>query len=145
MTNISNLFNFIESKRPEYKIPFTVKLIYDPESITEDELIVKGDLYLIKEPITSLPDGLTVEGTLELKGTKIISLPDNLTVGGSLSLYGTKVKSIPNGLTVGGSLTLFHTPLSKQLSRKYSSWVAENEILKMIQDKGGNVKGNIYI
>ena len=64
MTNISNLFNFIESNRPEYKVPLKIKLLYNPESITKDDLNVKGDLDLRGIPITTLPDNLTVGGYL---------------------------------------------------------------------------------
>ena len=97
MTNISNLFNFIESNRPEYKTPIKFKLLHDPGSITKDDLNIEGNLNLSKTSITSLPDNLTV----------------------------------------GGNLELSKTPLSKQYSR--------DEIYKMIQDKGGNFEGGIYV
>jgi hypothetical protein len=71
MTNISNLFNFIESNRPEYKTPHRVKFIYNPESLTKDDLNVKGDLGLSKTSITTLPDNLTVGGYLDLSSTPL--------------------------------------------------------------------------
>jgi len=117
MTNIANLFNFIESNRPEYRAPLIVKLIYDPESITEDDLTVGGDLDLEFAPITTLPDNLKVGNDLNLEFTPITTLPDNLKVVGNLYLSDT--------------------PLSKQYSK--------DEIRKMIEDKGGNVGGDIYI
>ena len=157
MTNIPNLFKFIEAKRPKYRTPLRFKLLHDPQSITKDDLIVKGKLDLRDTNITSLPNGLTVGGNLELYGTPITSLPNDLKVKGSLSLGRTKITSlpdglivgrnivlsntditsIPNNLKVGGHLSLHNTPLSKQYS--------EDEIRKMIQDKGGNFKGKIYI
>ena len=45
-----NLFKFIEDKKPQYKLPFKVKLIYAPESLTKEDLNVKGDLYLRNTP-----------------------------------------------------------------------------------------------
>ena len=137
MTNIANLFNFISSKKPEYMAPLKFKLLHDPESITNDDLIVKGNLNLYKTPITSLPDNLTVEGYIDLRYTKTTSLPDNLTVGGGINLYDTPISSIPNNLIVGSDIYLANTPLSQKYSK--------DEILKMIQDKGGSVKGNITI
>jgi len=196
-TNILNLFNFIISKKPKYRVPLKFKLIHDPKSFTKDDLNIEGDLnlgntkitslpdgltvngtldlsntpitslpngltvngtfnlrntpitslpvsltfggslYLQKTQITSLPDGFTVNGALDLEKTKITSLPDNLTVRDSLFLSDNNIKSLPAGLKVGGSIHLKNTPISK----KYS----ENEIHKMIQDKGGNVKERIWI
>lgn len=119
MTNILNLFKFIESKKPEYKVPFKdllVKFLYAPESLTKDDLTVKGHL--------------------GLSGTKISSLPDNLSVGGTLDLFNTDISSLPNNLNVGGDLNLSNTPISTKYSR--------DKIRKMIQDKGGNIKGKLY-
>jgi len=84
-----NLFKFIEDKRPEYKVPFKLKLIHDPESITKEELNIKGNLWLSNTPIQSLPKGLKVKGNLDLIGSLIQSLPDGLEVGGHLDLVGT--------------------------------------------------------
>ena len=157
MTNIPNLFKFIEAKRPKYSTPLRFKLLHDPQSITKDDLTVKGKLDLRDTNITSLPNDLTIGGNLELYGTQIASLPDGLKVKGSLSLGRTKITSLPDGLIVGrnivlsntgitsfpdglkvgGHLALHNTPLSKQYS--------EDEISKMIQDKVGSVKGDIVI
>jgi hypothetical protein len=57
-------------------------------------------------------------------------------VGGSLYLSNTEITSLPDGLKVGGGLSLRNTPLSE----KYT----EEEIRKMIEDKGGNVGQDIY-
>ena len=97
----------------------------------------KGYLDLRDTPITSLPDNLKVGGSLNLYNTKITSLPDNLKVGGYLDLSNTKITSLPDNLKVGGGLYLSNTPLSK----KYT----QDQIKKMIEDKGGNIGGNIIL
>lgn len=108
---IYNLFKFIEDKKPQYKLPFKVKLIHAPETLTKEELNIKGDLDLSDTPIQSLPNGLTV--------------------GGDLNLYNTSIQSLPNGLTVGGYLNLGDTPLSK----KYT----EEEIKAMVPGVKGDI------
>ena len=127
-----NLFKFIEDKRG-YKIPFKFKLVYDPNSLTKEDLNVKSDLDLRNIPIKSLPDGLKVGGYLDLRGTNIKELPNDLKVKGSLDLNNTPIQSLPNGLEVEGNLWLKNTPLSK----KYT----EEEIKAMVP----GVKGNIYL
>lgn len=97
----------------------------------------KGDLRLQKTKITSLPNNLQVGGDFWLFSTEITSLPNNLKVEGYLDLRNNPITSLPDNLKVGGDLDLGNTPLSK----KYS----EEEIKKMIEDKGGEVKGGIYI
>jgi len=115
MANIYNLFKFLEEKKGK-KIPFEAKLIHAPETLTKEEL--------------------NVEGSLNLYNTPISSLPDNLTVGGHLSLRDTKISSLPDNLTVERHLSLDQTPLAK----KYS----EEQIRKMIEEKGGKVKKEIF-
>ena len=97
----------------------------------------QGDLDLYNIKITSLPNNLQVGGFLDLGITKITSLPDNLQVGEDLYLYGTQITSLPDNLKVGGHLNLRKTPLSTKYSK--------DEIRKMIEDKGGDVKGDIHI
>ena len=116
MTNIYNLFKFLEDKK-EKKIPFKAKLIHAPETLTKEDLNVKGDLDLQYSLISSLPDNLKVKGYLDLGNTPISSLPDNLTVGGNLFLD--------------------QTPLAKKYSKE--------QIRQMIEKKGGEVEGGIYI
>jgi len=101
-----------------------------------NNLKVGGNLYLYNSKITSLPDNLTVGGILNLTNTPITSLPNNLKVGGNLDLSGTQITSLPDNLTVGRYLNLFNTSLSKKYTK--------DEIRKMIEDKGGYVKGEIY-
>ena len=96
MTNIYNLFKFLEDKEGT-KTPFKVKFIYAPDTLTSDDL----------------------------------------KVGGRLDLNSTKITSLPDGLKVGGYLYLPNTPLSEKYTKE--------EIRKMIEDKGGEVKGGIFI
>ena len=123
---------------------------YSPERDKEYEKVIqrqiqdyikggsKGSLYLGKAPITSLPDKLTkVGGGLNLENTPIASLPDNLEVGSWLNLERTEIASLPNNLKVGWNLSLYNTPLSGKHTKE--------EIRKMIEEKGGYVKGDIYL
>ena len=104
-THIKQFFNFLEKKDGRKK-PLTYKLIHEPDSLTPEDLHVKGDLNLRGTSITSLPDGLRVDGRLTLYDTKITSLPDNLVVAGVLSLQGTKIARLPKGLVVGDEIFL---------------------------------------
>lgn len=94
-----------------------IEILNNNSDLAYGNLKVGGDLYLRNTPITSLPDGLQVGGYLYLRDTPITSLPDNLQVGGDLYLRDT--------------------PLAKKYTK--------DQIKQMIKDKGGNVKGNIYI
>jgi hypothetical protein len=49
----------------------------------------------------------------------------------------TKITSLPNNLTVGGYLYLYYTPLAEKYTKE--------EIKRMIEDKGGKVRGDIYL
>ena len=143
---------------PKFKIAGNVNLYNRKDIESIGNLVeVEGNLNLEGTNITSLPNNLKVGGYLELTSTKITSLPDNLYVGSSLYLYGTNITSLPNNLHVGrdlslgntkltslpdnlhvgGSLSLYNTPISKTYT--------EEEIRKMIEDKGGFVKGKIKI
>jgi hypothetical protein len=134
---VYNLFKFIEDKRPEYKVPFKFKLLYKPESITKEDLKVKGSLNLSNTSVQSLPNGLEVKGNLDLIGaSQIKSLPDDLKVGGYLDLVGAPIQYLPNNLKVGGYLVLYGTPLSKKYTT-VEQLKAEYPDLK--------VKGKIYL
>jgi hypothetical protein len=156
-----NLFKFIEDKRPKYKVPFKLKLLYAPETLTKKDLNVKGNLYLRDTSIQSLPNDFKVEGSLDLSNTPIQSLPNGLKVGHSLYLRDTPIQSLPNGLKVGGSLYLRDTsiqslpndlkvegslylsitPLAKELIKKGYTQNEQEELKKMFP----GVKGNIYL
>jgi hypothetical protein len=113
------------------------KLLHDPESITEEDLIVKRDLDLQGTKITQLPDNLQVEDSLDLSYTKITQLPDNLKVNLNLYVENTKITQLPNNLQVRGYLWLQNTPLAEKYSK--------NQIRQMIKDKGGYVREGIKI
>ena len=158
MANVLNFFKFLEDKA-DRRVPIKVKLIHAPESLSQEELVISGNLNLERSKVTSLPNNLKVKGSLflskssittlpdnlevgagEFTGlyldkTKITSLPDNLKVDGSLFLDDSKISSIPNNLQVEGSLTFPRTPLSD----KYTV----EQIRQIIEDKGGFVKGPI--
>ena len=151
---VKKFFEFLEKK--EGKENIESKLIFSPESIPEG-FVVKGILNLEELPIKSLPKGLKVEGNLWLSDTPIKSLPEGLEVGGVLWLYNTPIQSLPEGLKVGGTLCLSEASIQSlpeglevggslelgetPLSRKYT----KEEIRKMIEDRGGHVKGEIYL
>jgi len=69
-SHIKSFFNFLE-KRDNRKAPAKYKFAHEPESLTPEDLDVKGDL--------------------DLSGTKITSLPDNLKVGGDIFLVRTPI------------------------------------------------------
>jgi len=107
---LKKIFDFIKTK-DNRNIPFMWKL-KNNEPITEDDLIVNGDLNL--RPISidymdieSLPEGLKVSGHLDLMGSDMQFLPKGLEVGGYLDLSYSLINSLPEGLKVGGSLSLF--------------------------------------
>jgi hypothetical protein len=132
MTNIYNLFKFIESKEPEYKTPssLSLKAQYAPNEITKEDLYIEGD-FMADSPIT-YPDDLTVTGNLRFANILITLLPNNLTVGDDLNVNNTKISSLPKNLKVGGNFIIYNTPLAE----KYT----EKEIRKMAP----GVKGRIY-
>jgi hypothetical protein len=107
---LKKIFDFIKTK-DNRNIPFMWKL-KNNEPITEDDLIVNGDLDLRPSSIDymdieSLPEGLKVSGRLDLMGSDMLFLPKGLEVGGFLDLSYSLINSLPEGLKVGGSLSLF--------------------------------------
>lgn len=154
--NYYNLFKFIQSKRPEYRITLKHKLLNDPDSITTDDLNVVS-LNLSKETVKKLPDNLRITNNFDLYAAKIKSLPKNLHIGGNLQIaltpieslpinlyvgenlyaYSSKLQSLPKNLYIGGDLWIMTTPLSE----KYN----ETEIREMITSTGGTVKGKIRL
>ena len=114
--NLEKVFNFIKQKRG-YNYPIKYKLL-NGLPLSDDELYVEGDL--------------------DLNFSKITSLPDNLHVNGYLYIYFSKIASIPDNLEVEGFLDIHNTPLSKNYRNR------EEEIRKMIEDKGGYVQSRIF-
>ena len=106
-------------------------------SLPNNLLKIGGDLNLRSTQIASLPDNLRVNGYLDLSYTPITLLPNNLKVNGNMELFRCKIDSIPNNLQIENDLTIYDAPLNK----KYTP----EEIRKMIEDKGGYVKGDIYL
>ena len=135
MTNILNLFKFIESKRKQYHVPLKLILINNLP-LPKDDLNVKGNLDLSNTQIKSLPNNLKINGSLSAADSPMPELPDNLTVKRHIYISNTPIKSLPNNLKVGKDLYLSNTPISKKYTKE--------EILKMIEDTGGSVGGEIY-
>ena len=137
-TNILNLFKFIESVRPKYKIPADVMIKYNPGILNTPNSILHGSVDLQNSEITSLADGLTIiNAGLNLENSKITTLPDRLTVDGAIMAKNSQISSIPNNLKCSDWIDLRNTPVSKQ----YSS----DEFKKIVQDKGGYIDGYILI
>ena len=132
---LKRIFDFLEgkeNKKHKDKDKFIWKLKFN-ETLTKEELNVKGDLNLISTKITSLPKGLKVFGYLDLSYSEIKSLPEGLEVSGELNLTDTELTSLPKGLKVGGNLDTTYTPLAKY---------TYDELIEMI--KPGFIKGEIY-
>ena len=134
IAKLKRIFDFLEkkeSKSHENKGTFLWKIIFN-EPLTNEDLNVKGDLYLRDSKIASLPKGLKVGGNLNLGFTKITLLPEGLNVRGDLDLYWTYINSLPKGLKVGGKLNIRETTLLEY---------TDDEIREMIQP--GFIKGQI--
>ena len=87
-TNTFDLFKFIESKYPKYKTPFIVKLL-SLSNLTDEDLIVQGNLDLTNIKIKSLPNGLVIQGNLDLVNSDIYDLPKDLKVEGYVDITYT--------------------------------------------------------
>jgi hypothetical protein len=143
---LKKIFKFLE-ENGEHNAPLMWKL-QNNIPITEDDLIVNGDLNLTKTDIESLPDGLNVEDILSLYGCKNIqSLPEGLEVGGHLDLGYSNITSLPKGLKVGGSLSLFDcaniTSLPEGLKVGRFLDLKHSNITSL--PKGLKVGGNLYL
>ena len=148
---LKKIFKFLE-ENGEHNAPLMWKL-QNNIPITEDDLIVNGDLYLGHSKITSLPEGLEVGGFLDLSYSLINSLPEGLKVGGSLSLFDcANITSLPEGLKVGRNLDLGFTKIiSLPRGLKVEGFIdlngtklteyTDDELRKMI--KPGYIKGRI--
>ena len=133
---LKRIFDFLEGKENKIhkdKDKFIWKLNFN-ETLTKEELNVKGDLDLEFAKITSLPEGLKVSGFLSLRDTNITSLPEDLKVGGGLNLaFCDNITSLPESLYVDGDLNIRETPLQKY---------TDDELRDMV--KPGFIKGEIY-
>lgn len=97
--NLENLLRFIE-KTEGRKIPLYYKLKKNQELITQDDLIVNGDLDLTGESFKMLPDNLVINGNFYISDTEIRTIPKNLTVNGILYIHGTYISTIPSDLKI---------------------------------------------
>ena len=147
-TSLPNNLNYVEGN---------LQLMGTKIRILPSKLKVDGEFTISSSPVVSLPDNLTVGGRLTLRRTPIKSLPSNLKVGSHIYIENTPISSLPDNLTVNGVLSLSYTNMKylpaglkveedfrlrkTPLSEKYS----KEEIRKMIEDKGGYVKGKIYV
>ena len=132
---LKRIFDFLEekeNKKHKDRDKFIWKLKFN-ETLTKEDLNVKGGLDLSYSNITSLPKGLKVRGYLDLSYSEIKSLPEGLEVSGELDLTDTELTSLPKGLKVGGNLDTTYTPLAKY---------TYDELIEMI--KPGFIKGEIY-
>jgi hypothetical protein len=141
--NIFDLFKFIETKNPKYKIPFKAKLLFSP-NFTDDDLIVKGNADLTDINMGVLPNGLKIQGDLNLAGTDIESLPSGLEVNGALNLKSTNISELPKDLKVGRWLDITGTPLAEKYFEKYKSNIfgsQKNKIKKAFKKEYPNLFG----
>ena len=100
-----NFLKFLED-RAGREVPFMYKVLNQPETLTEKDLIVKGDVNLEYTRISSLPDNLTIEKSLSLHHTGLEELPEHLTVGVNLWAYETAIRRLPRSLRVGNIVNL---------------------------------------
>jgi hypothetical protein len=149
---LKNIFDFLE-ENGEHNAPILWKL-KNNIPLTDEDLIVKGNLDLSYTNITSLPEGLRVDGNLNLIGLDIKSLPEGLKVDGNLDLNGCKnIELLPDGLKGGGWLDLENTSITSlpkglevhgDLYIKNTELEAyrDNQLREMI--KPGHIKGKIF-
>ena len=109
-------FNFLEKKAGK-KPPIVFDLLYNPENIGKDDILVNR--------------------SFELNNPKATFLPDNLIVWNRVDIAGSSIDDIPKNLRISGNLIAWNTPLAE----KYNS----AQIRKMIVDRGGYIKGMIYL
>jgi hypothetical protein len=143
---VIKLLQFIESKRPQYRIPLKIKLLQLPDTLTNADLQYPGNLNLNDTPIQSLPAGLHINGDLDLNNTPIKSLPAGLRVGGDISLIKAQIQSLPADLYVGGSLYLSDTPiqsLPKDLKVGGTLDITNTSIQSLPADL--QINGSLYI
>jgi hypothetical protein len=105
MANVYNFFKFLKDKANR-DLPFQVKLVIAPESITKKDLRVKKNLDITDPQIKKLPDNLTVIGFLRIESDTIESLPENLTVTESLIIVNTPITRLPSTLNVHNNIVI---------------------------------------
>ena len=127
----------LEIPSVDYFGDFETLILY-LESLGNPKYKIMDDLDIFNNHnITTLGNLTYVDGYCDISHTNIESLPDNLTTNSFLDISYTNIDSLPDNLHVEGILNLYNTPLSKKYSKE--------KIRKMIEDKGGSVKSDIYI
>ena len=100
-----------------------------------DDIKIGGSILAANSKLEYIPDNFSVI-TINAISSELKFIPDNLTLLNDLVLNRTNVKSIPNNLKIGGNFHCGETPLQQKYTRE--------QIKKMIEDKGGYVKGDIF-
>lgn len=152
---IKQFFEFLE-KKEKIESPLLYKLVVSPETLTEKDLTVEGDLDLWGIDIKSLPKGLKVGRDLILEDCILEYLPKGLVVGRSLYLINAaSLKKLPDNLTVGGSLHLDYTyvedvPINLKVGRNLHVGFSKllrnygEDLKKEIERNGGYVEGEVW-
>jgi hypothetical protein len=100
MTNIYNLFKFIEDKegkKPDAGKAFKLKLAYAPEELRPEDLNIEGDLSLTTAG-TALPKNLHINGAFYLTANNMETLPEGLQVGGKFKITAPNLEKLPDDL-----------------------------------------------
>lgn len=151
---IKQLFEFLE-KKEKVEPPFFYKLLVSPETFTEKDLTIEGNLDLWRVDVKSLPEGLKVKGYLGLEDCVLEYLPDNLEVGGSLFLINAaSLKKLPDNLTVGYNLHLDYThfedvPVNLKVGGYINAGFSKllrnygEDLRREIERNGGSVGGEV--
>lgn len=130
MDKVQQFFKFLEKKKGK-PFPLSYKIVYAPDTITEQDLHVPFLNFYDNKKIKKLPDHLVVDGNVDLFNSSIEELPNYLTVGNDLYIDDTEIDNIPFNLIIKGQLYAERTPLSDTFSPK--------ELRSLIHEKGGEV------
>jgi hypothetical protein len=143
---IYNLFQFIQDKDPQYRVPLKLKLEYGgPDTLTPEDLDIKGDLSFDNDyNLTTLPDGLKINGDLDISNTNIQDIPNGLKVEGDLWMIWTSVKTLPKDLEIGGELHIQGTPLAKQYTDEQIREMCPNLKSKIVRTYGFDTREMPY-
>ncbi len=141
MEHILSFFRFLKEKRGK-NIPFVYRLLHEADTLTKDELIVRGDLDLSGMHIQTLPEGLLIVGDLDLKDAVILGNLPPMTVRGSLELQGSNIMTLPEGLKVGKFLDIADTPLADTIPQRIEG--IREFLHSYFEERGVHVSGEIY-
>ena len=115
---VYNFFKFLEDERGE-KIPLALKLLYDPKSLTKEDLNIKEDLVIHNIlPVEELPNNLVIGNDLNIEFSNGIKrLPDDIKIGGSILAANSNLEYLPDNLYLKGDLELNNCLNIKTLPR----------------------------